>query len=151
MYICIYVVNCTWHLLDITGRGRGWGLENYRVSIASLLLLIETNSRNDFLFLDRRKRGQGRVSCDLHGRNAGFNGFSKEILYKSMIFRSPASRRLGLERQGLQKSSISFTLLLEIDDFRRQVDSNRPGLQKSSISFEFLLKTVDFQKEFKGN
>ena len=126
-------------------------MENYRVSIASLLLLIETNSRNDFLFLDRRKRGQGRVSCDLHGRNAGFNGFSKEILYKSMIFRSPASRRLGLERPGLQKSSISFKFLLKIDDFRRRVEWEKPGVEKPSIFIRNpfgILKSIqrDFQR-----
>ena len=47
----------------------------------------------------------------------GFLPFSKGILCKSIIFRSPASRRLGLERPGLQKSSISFEFLSKIDGF----------------------------------
>ena len=33
----------------------------------------------------------------------------------------------GLERPGLQKSSISGKFLLKIDDFRRRVDWEKPG------------------------
>ena len=78
--------------------------------------------------------------------SSAFYRFQKESFNKSVIFRSPASRRLGLERPGLQKSSISFKFLLKIADFRRRVDSERPGLQKSSISFKFLGKIGDFRR-----
>ena len=59
-----------------------------------------------------------------------------------MIVRSPAFLRLGLERPGLQKSSISFEFLLKIDDFRRRVDSEKPGVEKPSI-FKRNSKEID--------
>ena len=62
-----------------------------------------------------------------------FNPEAFDFNGKAMVFRSPASRRLGLERPGLQKSSISFKFLLKIDDFRRRVDSEKPGIEKSPI------------------
>ena len=81
----------------------------------------------------------------------GFLPFSKGILCKSMIVRSPAFLRLGLERPGLQKSSISFEFLLKIDDFRRRVDSEKPGVEKPSIFIRNpfgILKSIqrDFQR-----
>ena len=81
----------------------------------------------------------------------GFLPFSKGILCKSMIVRSPAFLRLGLERPGLQKSSISFEFLLKIDDFRRRVDSEKPGVEKSSIFIRNpfgIFKSI--QRDFNG-
>ena len=59
-----------------------------------------------------------------------------------MIVRSPASLRLGFERPGLQKSSISFEFLLKIDSFSTPGFSQSTRRRKSSI-FKRNLKEID--------